>query len=75
MRSLVVTDANNKTKLWYSILQEKDEKLLLRAEKDWELKKGLVAEGPFVLKHKGKYYLSYSANDTRSIYYAIGYIG
>ena len=55
-----------------SILQEKDEKLLLRAEKDWELKKGLVAEGPFVLKHKGKYYLSYSANDTRSIYYAIG---
>lgn len=56
-----------------SILQEKDEKLLLRAEKDWELKKGLVAEGPFVLKHKGKYYLSYSANDTRSIYYAIGY--
>lgn len=56
-----------------SILQEKDEKFLLRAEKNWELKEGHVTEGPFVLAHKGKYYLSYSANDTRSIFYAIGY--
>lgn len=56
-----------------SILQEKDEKFLLRAEENWELKEGHVTEGPFVLKHKEKYYLSYSANDTRSIYYAIGY--
>lgn len=56
-----------------SILQEKDEKFLLRAEENWELKEGHVTEGPFVLKHKEKYYLSYSANDTRSIYYAMGY--
>lgn len=56
-----------------STLQEKDEKFLLRAEENWELKEGHVTEGPFVLKHKEKYYLSYSANDTRSIFYAIGY--
>lgn len=56
-----------------STLQEKDEKFLLRAEENWELKEGHVTEGPFVLKHKEKYYLSYSANDTRSIYYAMGY--
>ena len=32
-----------------------------------------MAEGPFVLKHNGKYYLSYSANHTRSHDYAVGY--
>lgn len=29
-------------------------------------------EGPFVLKHKGKYYLTYSANDYRDPMYGIG---
>lgn len=51
---------------------EADERFLLRAEQDWELKDCSVTEGPFVLKHKGKYYLTYSANHTRSPYYAIG---
>jgi len=32
-----------------------------------------VAEGPSLLKHKGLYYLSYSANHFRSINYAVGY--
>lgn len=32
-----------------------------------------VAEGPTVIKHKGSYYLFYSANDFRSIDYAVGY--
>src|SRR5699024_8663277 len=32
-----------------------------------------VTEGPTVLKHKGKYYLFYSGNGFRSIYYALGY--
>jgi beta-xylosidase len=32
-----------------------------------------VAEGPTVLKHKGLYYLFYSANDFRNIDYAVGY--
>ena len=32
-----------------------------------------VAEGPSVLKHKGLYYLFYSANDFRNPDYAVGY--
>lgn len=32
-----------------------------------------VAEGPTVIKHKGKYYLIYSANDFRNPDYAVGY--
>ena len=32
-----------------------------------------VAEGPSVLKHKGTYYLFYSANDFRNPDYAVGY--
>ena len=34
---------------------------------------GRVAEGPFVLKHGGKYYLTFSCNDFRSPDYAVGY--
>ncbi len=52
---------------------EKNERFLLRADMEWELMDCEVAEGPFVLKHKGKYYLTYSANHTRSEYYSIGY--
>lgn len=32
-----------------------------------------IAEGPTVIKHKGTYYLFYSANDFRNIDYAVGY--
>jgi len=32
-----------------------------------------VTEGPSILKHKGLYYLIYSANDFRNINYAVGY--
>jgi len=39
----------------------------------WELQQGKWNEGPFVLKHDGKYYLTYSANYFGSKYYAIGY--
>ena len=56
-----------------SVLDEKNEKFILRADRDWELKDCEVAEGPFVLKHKGMYYLTYSANHMRSEDYAIGY--
>ncbi len=52
---------------------EENEKFLFRADKEWELKDCEVVEVPFVLKHKGKYYLTYSANHTRSEDYAIGY--
>ncbi len=38
------------------------------ANKTWT-----VTEGPTVLKHKDTYYLFYSANGFKSIYYALGY--
>ena len=48
-------------------------RFLIRAEEEWELKDWNVVEGPFVLKYKGKYYLTYSANHTRCQDYAVGY--
>lgn len=50
-----------------------DEVRLLAAEETWETHMGKVAEGPFILQHGGKYYLTYSANDYQSPLYAIGY--
>lgn len=47
--------------------------VLIAADAPWETIDCKVAEGPFVLKHNGWYYLSYSANHTRSADYAIGY--
>lgn len=39
----------------------------------WEMKQARVAEGPFVVKHDGTYYLTYSANHFESQDYAVGY--
>lgn len=46
---------------------------LIRVEEPWETVAGRVAEGPFVLKHGGRYYLSYSCNNCECEDYAIGY--
>lgn len=54
-------------------LDESSECRLIAAEEDWETRDCLVTEGPFMLKHNGKYYLTYSANHFRSPDYAIGY--
>jgi len=49
----------------------------ITAEAGWENTKGAtqapITEGPTVIKHKGVYYLFYSANDFRNIDYAVGY--
>lgn len=45
----------------------------LGASQTWELVKGRVNEGPFILKHNGIYYLTYSANDYTSPKYGVGY--
>lgn len=58
-----------------------DEVRLIAPEQEWELKTSYikdgevrcVTEGPFVLVRDGKYYLTYSANNTDSPDYAIGY--
>ena len=58
-----------------------EEKVLIRPTEKWELVTAYeyngqmlcVTEGPFMLKHNGKYYLSYSANDYQSPSYAVGF--
>lgn len=46
--------------------------VLKHTEFDWEKKQGRVCEGPFILKHCGRTFLIYSANDTFSPYYCLG---
>ena len=46
---------------------------LISATEPWETLDCLIAEGPFVIKHNGLYYLTYSCNHTRCIDYAVGY--
>lgn len=53
-------------------MEEVYEDCLIEAEEGWETLDSLVAEGPFVLKHHGIYYLTYSANHTRCEDYAVG---
>lgn len=54
-------------------IDEENELMLIRAQEEWETKDSRIAEGPYVLKHQGLYYLTYSANHTRSQDYAVGY--
>ncbi|MBQ4353824.1 MAG: glycoside hydrolase family 43 protein [Clostridia bacterium] len=54
-------------------MDEENEVRLIAAEEDWEILDCRVAEGPFMLKHNGKYYLTYSANHYRCPGYAVGY--
>ena len=56
-----------------SEFEEEYPECLISASESWETVDCSVAEGPFVLKHKGLYYLVYSCNHTRSVDYAVGY--
>ena len=49
------------------------EHLCLRKSQEWENRKLDVNEGPFVIKHKDTYYLTYSANCFSSQDYGVGY--
>jgi beta-xylosidase len=46
---------------------------VLRPTGRWEMVSGEVTEGPFMLKHKGTYYLMYSGTGADSPNYAVGY--
>ncbi len=46
---------------------------LIRPTEPWEMKSGSVTEGPWMLKHRGIYYLVYSGTGASSLNYAIGY--
>jgi beta-xylosidase len=54
-------------------IEEEYPDCLIEATEPWETIDCLIAEGPFVIKHKGLYYLTYSCNHTRCIDYAVGY--
>ena len=47
--------------------------VLLRPTEPWEMISGHVTEGPFMLKHNGTYYLTYSGTGADSPNYGIGY--
>lgn len=48
-------------------------RLIIEATEAWETCTGRVAEGPWMIKHDGKYYMMYSGSDTSWPSYAIGY--
>ena len=54
-------------------IEEEYPDCIIHAEEPWETVDSLVAEGPYILKRKGLYYLSYSCNHTRCEDYAMGY--
>jgi len=75
---------NNNNEMWVAELNDdmmgiKEDTLqfVFRATQDWEKsQKAPVAsinEGPFVIKHKGLYYLTYSGNHFQSPDYGVGY--
>jgi beta-xylosidase len=47
--------------------------VVIRPTEEWEKRSGEVTEGPFMLKHKGIYYLTYSGTGADSPNYGIGY--
>ncbi len=49
------------------------ETLLMVPEEEWEKQQSPIVEGPFILKRKGIYYLTYSGSHYESKNYAVGY--
>jgi len=48
-------------------------KVILQPESDWETRNGRVTEGPWMIKHGGRYYLLYSGSGASTADYAVGY--
>lgn len=48
-------------------------KVVLQPESDWETRNGRVTEGPWMIKHGGRYYLLYSGSGANTPDYAVGY--
>jgi GH43 family beta-xylosidase len=46
---------------------------MIAPDQDWEKHRANVNEGPFVIKHNGTYYLTYSGSHVESPYYGVGY--
>lgn len=52
---------------------EEAEKEVIRPTVAWEQARGRVTEGPWMIKHKGVYYLMYSGSGANGPEYSIGY--
>lgn len=50
-----------------------ERKMILQPSQPWEKQQGNVNEGPWMIKHKGTYYLLYSGNGADSRFYGVGY--
>ena len=50
-----------------------EERLILQPDCEWETVAGSVTEGPFIIKHDGVYYLTYSGTGYENPAYAVGY--
>jgi len=48
-------------------------KVILQPESDWETRNGRVTEGPWLIKHAGRYVLLYSGSGANTPDYAVGY--
>ncbi len=57
----------------YQTIKRQTMNLCLSVDREWENVWPKVVEGPFVVKHNGKYYMTYSANSYESQNYGIGY--
>ena len=55
------------------LTKQGEPKVVIRPTEEWEKRSGAVTEGPFMLKHKGTYYLTYSGTGADSPNYGIGY--
>ena len=71
---------NHGNEIWMARLEDDlktivpgTEKFCIRMSQDWEKVWPSVNEGPFVLKHKGMYYMTYSANSYESPSYGVGF--
>jgi xylan 1,4-beta-xylosidase len=53
--------------------KKEEPRMVIRSTEAWEKTSGEVTEGPFMLKHKGLYYLMYSGTGADSPNYGIGY--
>lgn len=50
-----------------------DPRVIIQPESDWETRAGHVTEGPWMIKHDGRYYLIYSGSGANTPDYAVGY--
>ena len=71
---------NNGNEIWAAELNDDmrtiepgTRKLMIAPDREWEKNRANVNEGPYILKHKGIYYLTYSGSHVASSQYGVGY--